>query len=174
MIMTGVGVYQLSLPILYLSRYTNNTYVNVDIDLFGLISAPNPTKVKTETHPHAAHEVPLLTATASCVIDMVDTAVASGSSGTPSTLEKSLLDFADEDPPQIITEGGEATTTEVIPEPNLEKEVAIMGPPVNKRRRKMGKDEAEANAPPNRLMKDHAAFHHAQGTLRGKSLALIG
>ncbi|GKG39162.1 hypothetical protein Tco_0463307, partial [Tanacetum coccineum] len=43
--------------------------------------------------------VPLLTATASRVIDMEDTVVASGSSGTPPALEKSPLDFANEDPP---------------------------------------------------------------------------
>ncbi|GJW96906.1 hypothetical protein Tco_0178714, partial [Tanacetum coccineum] len=72
---------------------------NYHMDLFNLISAPNPTKVKTGTRPRAAHEVPLLTATASRVIDMEDTAVTSGSSGTPPVLEKSPLDFANEDPP---------------------------------------------------------------------------
>ncbi|GKC15306.1 hypothetical protein Tco_1012088 [Tanacetum coccineum] len=51
-------------------------------------SAPNPAKVKTGIRPRAAHVVPLLTATASRVIDMEDTTMASGSSGTPSTLEK--------------------------------------------------------------------------------------
>ncbi|GJW09503.1 hypothetical protein Tco_1575330 [Tanacetum coccineum] len=70
-----------------------------DMDLFNLISAPNPTKVKTETRPRTAHEVPLLTTTTSRVIDMKDTTVVSRSSGTPSALEKSLLDFANEDPP---------------------------------------------------------------------------
>ncbi|GJT75008.1 hypothetical protein Tco_1041733 [Tanacetum coccineum] len=38
---------------------------------------------------------------------MKDAAVASESSETPSTIEKSLLDFANEDPPQTITERGE-------------------------------------------------------------------
>ncbi|GKA89143.1 hypothetical protein Tco_0810955, partial [Tanacetum coccineum] len=163
-----------------------------DMDLFNLISAPNPAKVKTGTRPRAAHEVPLLTVTASRVIEMEDTAVASGSSGTPSALEKSPLDFANEDPPQMITEMGgtadqvqdglsheippveTATTTEVVQEPGLEKEVAAMGPPVNKRRRKRGNDEAEANAPPKVLRKDHAAFRPAQSTLGGKSLASMG
>ncbi|GKC64362.1 hypothetical protein Tco_1096960 [Tanacetum coccineum] len=74
------------------------------MDLFNLISASNPTKVKTETRPRAAHEVPLLTATTSRVIDMEDTTVASGSSGTPSSLEKLPLDFANENPPPLITE----------------------------------------------------------------------
>nr|GEU40502.1 hypothetical protein [Tanacetum cinerariifolium] len=128
---------------------------SADMDLFSLISAPNPAKVKIGTRLRAAHKVPLLTATASRVIDMEDTAVASGSSRTPSAVEKSPLDFADEDPPQVITERGEETTTEVISESSLEKEVAAMGPVVNKRRRKRG-NEGGANAPPKVLRKDYA------------------
>nr|GEV53780.1 transposase (putative), gypsy type [Tanacetum cinerariifolium] len=162
------------------------------MDLFNFISASNPTRVKTETRPHAAHEVPLLNATASCVIDMKDTIVASGSSGTPPALDKSPLDFANEDPPKIITERGgtkdqvhdglsheilpieNATTTEVILEPGLEKETAAMGPLVNKRCRKRGNDEAKANAPPKVLRKDHATFRHARSILKEKSLAPMG
>ncbi|GKA78333.1 hypothetical protein Tco_0784870 [Tanacetum coccineum] len=63
---------------------------------------------------------------------------------------------------------------EVILEPGLKKEVGTMGPLVNKRRRKRGNDEAEANAPPKVLRKDHATFCLAQSTLGGKSLALMG
>nr|GEY97415.1 transposase (putative), gypsy type [Tanacetum cinerariifolium] len=70
-----------------------------DMDLFSLISASNPAKVKTGTRPRAAHEVPLLTATANRVINIEDMVGASGSSGTPSTVEKSPLDFSNEDPP---------------------------------------------------------------------------
>nr|GEX87815.1 hypothetical protein [Tanacetum cinerariifolium] len=133
------------------------------------ISAPNTTKVKTGTRPRAAHEVPLLAATASRVIDMEGTTVASGSSWTPSALEKSPLDFANEDSPQMITErdGTEQDEDELT-------QVAAMGPPVNKKRRKRAKDEAEANAPPKVLRKDHAAFRPTQSTLGGKSLAPIG
>ncbi|GJV13460.1 hypothetical protein Tco_1355001 [Tanacetum coccineum] len=72
----------------------------VDMDLFNLISALNPTKVKTGTRPRAAHEVPLLTATANRVIVMEDATVASGSLGTSSIVEKSPLDFAKEDTTQ--------------------------------------------------------------------------
>nr|GEY59607.1 transposase (putative), gypsy type [Tanacetum cinerariifolium] len=93
------------------------------MDLFNLINASNPTKVKTETHPRAAHEVPLLTVTASRVIGMEDVAVASESSGTPSTIEKSSLNFVNEDQPQIITKGVEqkiksskGTATEILTE----------------------------------------------------------
>nr|GEV99768.1 zinc finger, CCHC-type [Tanacetum cinerariifolium] len=149
-------------------------FANFHMDLFSLISAPNPAKVKTGTRPRAAHEVPLLTATASRVIDMEDTAMASGSSGTPFAVEKSQLDFVDEDPPQVIIKRVEEATTEVIPESSLEKEVAAMGPIVNKRRRKRGNEGARANAPPKVLRKDYAAFLPAQSTRGEKSIVLIG
>ncbi|GKA75950.1 hypothetical protein Tco_0782328 [Tanacetum coccineum] len=131
------------------------------MDLFNLISAPNPTKVKTGTRPRAAHEVSLLTITASRVINMEDKTVASGSSGTPSALEKLPLDFANENPPPLINESDgtedqvqdelsrgilpveNPTTTEVVLEPDLEKEVAAMRSLVNKRHRKRGNDEDE-------------------------------
>ncbi|GJX57621.1 hypothetical protein Tco_0287518 [Tanacetum coccineum] len=150
------------------------------MDLFNLISAQNPTKVKTAARPRAAHEVPLLTVTANHVIDMEDAAMASESSETPSTIEKSPLDFANEDPPQIITKRGgtedkvqddlaykipltrNASTTGVALEIGLEEEVAAMGPPVNKRRRKRGNNEAEENAPPKVLRRDHDTFRPAQ------------
>ncbi|GKG33082.1 hypothetical protein Tco_0430592, partial [Tanacetum coccineum] len=60
------------------------------MDLFNLISAPNLTKVKTGTRPRAAHEVPLLIATATRVIAMEDATGLSSSSGTPSIVEKSV------------------------------------------------------------------------------------
>ncbi|GJW51350.1 hypothetical protein Tco_0092701 [Tanacetum coccineum] len=56
----------------------------------------------------------------------------------------------------------------------MEKEVAAMGPPVNKRRRKRDNPEAEANAPPKVLRKDHALIYPEQGTRGGKSLAAMG
>ncbi|GKE97870.1 hypothetical protein Tco_0021221, partial [Tanacetum coccineum] len=69
-----------------------------DMDLFNLIRAPNPTKVKIGTRPRATHEVPLLTITASHVIEMEEPVVATESSGTPSTIERLSLDFANENP----------------------------------------------------------------------------
>nr|GEU56606.1 hypothetical protein [Tanacetum cinerariifolium] len=65
-----------------------------------LIHAPNPTKVKTGSRPRAAHEVPLLTLTANRVIGMEDPAAATDSSGVPSIIERSLLDFANEVGPE--------------------------------------------------------------------------
>ncbi|GKF65150.1 hypothetical protein Tco_0191667, partial [Tanacetum coccineum] len=154
------------------------------------MSAPNPTKVKTGTRPRAAHEVPLLTVTANRVIDMEDAATASESLRTPSTIEKSSLDFANKDPPQTITERGATEDqgqdglsreiphvdnpipTEVAPD--LGKEMAAMGPTVNKRRHKRGKEDTGANAPRKVLRRDHDTSRPTQSTLGGKSLAAMG
>ncbi|GKB99982.1 hypothetical protein Tco_0986119 [Tanacetum coccineum] len=166
--------------------------VGLKMDLFNLISAPNPAKVKTGTRPRAAHKVSLLTAMTNRVIDMEDTTGASGSSETTSAVEKSPLDFADEDlpPPNIDGVGTEEQiqdevshgvpplenppTTEVVLEPDLEQEVAAIGPLLHKRCRKRGNDEADANAPPKVLRKDHVAFRPAQSTIGGKSLETMG
>nr|GEX53595.1 hypothetical protein [Tanacetum cinerariifolium] len=77
----------------------------LDMDLFNLISAPNPSKVKTGLRPRAAHEVPLLTATASRVIDMEDPDAVTESSETPSAVEKFPLDFDNKKPASLMTEG---------------------------------------------------------------------
>nr|GEX70028.1 hypothetical protein [Tanacetum cinerariifolium] len=107
------------------------------------------------------------------VIDMGDTVVASGSSRTRAAIEKSPLDFADEDLPPVITERGDEATTESIRESGPEKEVVAMGHIVNKRRRKRGNERAEANAPPKVLRKDHVTSRPSRRTLRGKSLAAM-
>nr|GEV78572.1 hypothetical protein [Tanacetum cinerariifolium] len=54
-----------------------------DMDLFNLIRAPNPTKVKTGSRPCVAHEVPLLTVTANRVIEMEDPTAATDHRGRP-------------------------------------------------------------------------------------------
>nr|GFC92565.1 hypothetical protein [Tanacetum cinerariifolium] len=59
------------------------------MDLFNLIRAPNPMKVKTGSRPRAPHEVPLLTLTATQVIEMDEPVVATDSSGVPSTMKRS-------------------------------------------------------------------------------------
>ncbi|GKE79230.1 hypothetical protein Tco_1545350, partial [Tanacetum coccineum] len=155
------------------------------MDLFNLISAPNLTKVKTGTRPRTAHEVPLLTVNANRVIYMEDPVATATSSETPSVMEKSPLDFSSEDPPSMITDKGETedqapvvasqevpsaeniATTEVVPEVNLEKEIATMRSPINKKRRKRDRSVVEANAPPKVLRKDHAFIHPTQDTRGG-------
>nr|GEW83731.1 hypothetical protein [Tanacetum cinerariifolium] len=148
-------------------------FANFYMDLFNLINAPNPTKVKTETRPRAAYEVPLVTATTIRVIDMGDMDVASRSLGTPATIEKSALDFADEDPPLVFTERGDKEIAKAILESGPEKEAAAIGPVVNKKHCKRGNKGAETNAPPKVLRKDHVASRPSQSTLGGKSLAAI-
>nr|GFD62270.1 hypothetical protein [Tanacetum cinerariifolium] len=48
------------------------------------------------SRPRAPHELPLLTLTAPRVIEMDEPAAATDSSGVPSAIERSPLDFADE------------------------------------------------------------------------------
>ncbi|GKC14161.1 hypothetical protein Tco_1010943 [Tanacetum coccineum] len=120
-----------------------------EMDLFNLISAPNPARVKTGTRPRAAHEVPLLTVTGDGTEDQV--------------LGELSCDIPPEENP---------TTTEVVPK--LEKELVAMGTRVNKRHHKRGSDEADANAPPKVLRKDHATVRPEQSTRRGKSFASMG
>nr|GEU81903.1 hypothetical protein [Tanacetum cinerariifolium] len=134
-----------------------------DMDLFNLISAPNPSKVKTGLRPRAAHEVPLLMAIASRVIDMEDPDVATESSGTPFAIEKSPLDFDNENP-----------SPPMIEEVSLEEEVAAMGPRLSKKRRRRVNDGAYTNAPPKVLRKDYASVRPEQSTHRGKTLPTMG
>ncbi|GJZ51384.1 hypothetical protein Tco_0605899 [Tanacetum coccineum] len=163
-----------------------------EMDLFNLISAPNPAKIKTGTRPRAAHEVPLLTITTNWVIDMEEPAAAIESSGTPSTIERSSLDFANENPSQQINEGdgtedqvletgasevppiGHASTTGVAPNIVIEEEDAADVPLVSKRRRKRVNDGANVNAPPKVLRKDFDVSRPAQSTFGGKSFASTG
>ncbi|GKE15142.1 hypothetical protein Tco_1422719 [Tanacetum coccineum] len=147
-------------------------YYQIHLSQLSVIGAA---KVKTKIRPHAAHEVPLLTVTASRVIEMEETGVASESSGIPSALEKSPLDFADEDPPQTIAEM-------VGTEGQVQDELSggrggHHGPPVIKRQKQMRhkrvNDEAEANAPPKVLRKDHVSSP-AKNDYGEKSLTVMG
>nr|GEU68426.1 hypothetical protein [Tanacetum cinerariifolium] len=140
----------------------------VNMDLFNLIRALNLTKVKTGTRPRAAHEVPLLIVTASRVIEMEDPATATYSSGVPSTIERSPLDFTNENPFQQLTRGNETK------DQGLVEEIAAMGPRVIKERIKRGNDGVDTNAPPKVLRKDHADSRPTQSTVGGKSLASMG
>nr|GEY15777.1 hypothetical protein [Tanacetum cinerariifolium] len=125
-----------------------------DINLFNLIRAPNPTKVKVGSRPRAPHEVPLLTLTANRVIEMDDPVVATDSSGVPSTIERSPLDFdlearasdqgtaAPEMPPS------EDVPATVAPGIGQAKEVDAVDPPAAAESRKRGRDGIDVNAPP--------------------------
>ncbi|GJZ51281.1 hypothetical protein Tco_0605796 [Tanacetum coccineum] len=89
-------------------------------------------------------------------------------------MEKSPLDFSNEDPPPMITNKGETedqapavatqevpaventVTAKVVSELNLEKETTAKESPVNKRRRKRDQSAVDGDAPPKVLRKDHA------------------
>nr|GEY83196.1 hypothetical protein [Tanacetum cinerariifolium] len=149
-----------------------------EIDLFSLIRAPNPTKVKTESRPRAPHELPLLTLTAPRVIEMDEPAAATDSSGVPSAIERSPLDFVDEaeafgretaapemPPPEevpITTGPGAGQTAEAI----------VAEPSEVRESRKRGHEGVDANAPLKSLRRDHA--DRPSGSSRGgKSLAAM-
>ncbi|GKC52818.1 hypothetical protein Tco_1075563 [Tanacetum coccineum] len=163
----------------------------IEMDLFNLIKAPNPTKVKTGTRQRAAHEVPLMTATANRVIQMVDAAELSTSSGTPSTVERSPLDFSNEDAPPTppVTQGidtrvhgsvaaeqeipmtDDAGTTKATVGPNLVQEVISIGPTIRKKCRQRDADEGEPKAPAKVFRKDHDLARADYSARGGKSLA---
>ncbi|GKB97985.1 hypothetical protein Tco_0984122 [Tanacetum coccineum] len=127
-----------------------------EMDLFNLINAPNPLKVKTGARPRLSHEVPLLTATASRVINMENTPATSVSSETPPSSRSgpgsaSCRESSDH--------GGCSRT-----ESGKRSGCLGAGPPLNKRRHKRNKGEAEANAPPKVLRKDHASVRPRPST----------
>ncbi|GJV03550.1 hypothetical protein Tco_1337119 [Tanacetum coccineum] len=123
---------------------------------------------------------------------MGEPAAATESSGTPSTIERSPLDFDNENPSQQINEGdrtedqvletgasevpptGHASTTGVAPNIVIEEEDAADVPLVSKRRRKRVNDGADANAPPKVLRKDFDVSRPAPSTFGGKSFASTG
>ncbi|GJW75856.1 hypothetical protein Tco_0135226 [Tanacetum coccineum] len=162
-----------------------------EMDLFNLISARNPTVIKTGTRARTAHEVPRLTVIASRQIDMEESAATSKSSGAPSTIERSPLDFPNENPSEQINEGNRAedqgpeTMASLVPPvgpllttratPNIveEEETVADAPHVSKRRRKRENEESNANAPRKVLRKDFDVSHLTQSTVGGESLASI-
>nr|GEX93151.1 RNA-directed DNA polymerase, eukaryota, nucleotide-binding alpha-beta plait domain protein [Tanacetum cinerariifolium] len=152
----------------------------IDMDLFSLIRALNPTKVKTGSRPRAAHEVPLLTMTATRVIEMEDPAAATDSSGVPSIIERSPLDFASEAGPEdqgtmalevLLLE--DVPTTIGAPGASQTESVAVTTPPVITESRKRSSDGVDANAPPKVLRRDHADPRPTGSNRGGKSLAAI-
>ncbi|GJW53371.1 hypothetical protein Tco_0097456 [Tanacetum coccineum] len=102
-----------------------NTYSVVDVerldthqmDLFNLIKAPNPTKVKTGTRQRTAHEG-------------ADTGVYGPTAAG-----------------QEIPVTKDAGATEAAVEPDLEKEVISIGPTIRKRRRQRDASEEGSKAP---------------------------
>nr|GEX67590.1 hypothetical protein [Tanacetum cinerariifolium] len=124
------------------------------MDLFNLIRALNPKKVKTESHPRPPpHEVPLLTLTANRVIEMDDPAAATDSSGVPSTIERSSLDFAheaeasDQGTAALEMPSSEDVPATATPGAGQAEETATTEPLAAQESRKIGRDGIDVNAP---------------------------
>nr|GEX03843.1 transposase (putative), gypsy type [Tanacetum cinerariifolium] len=140
---------------------------------------PKPYKGEGWEPPPCPHEVPLLTLTASLVIEMDEPAVATDSSGVSSTIEKSPLDFANEGgasdqgtaaPEMPSPKGVPATAT---PGVGQAEEAVAAGPSVARKSRKRGHDGVDANAPPKSLRRDHADLRPSCSSHGGKSLAAM-
>nr|GEY79733.1 hypothetical protein [Tanacetum cinerariifolium] len=174
----GVGI-SLHNCVPYIIYITNCRSLTADMDLFNLIRSLNPTKVKIGSRPRAPHEVPLLTQTAPRVIEM-DEPAATNSSGVPSTIERSSLDFAHEAgasdqgvaaPEMPSSEDVPATTA---PGAGQAEETATMDPLPAPKSRKRGHDGTDVNAPPPKsLRRDHADPRPSGSSHGGKSLAAI-
>nr|GFB85322.1 hypothetical protein [Tanacetum cinerariifolium] len=150
-----------------------------DIDLFSLIRAPNPTKVKVGSRSRAPHEVPLLTLTANRVIEMDDPDTSTDSLGFPSTIERSPLDFAHEartsyqGTTALEMPPSEDVPATVTPGVGQAEEVAATDPPAATESRKRGRDGTDVNAPPKVLRRDPADPRPTGSAHGGKSLASI-
>nr|GEU53295.1 hypothetical protein [Tanacetum cinerariifolium] len=123
---------------------------------------------------------------------MEDSVMATDSSGIPSTIERSPLDFANENPSQQSTRGDKTkdqgqetvapevpppknvTTTRVAPETGLVEEITTMGPRVIKEYRRRGHDRGGREFTTKGAKNDHADSRPKLSTIRGKSFASIG
>nr|GEW67313.1 hypothetical protein [Tanacetum cinerariifolium] len=129
--------------------------------------------------PTRPHEVPLLTLTATRVIEMDDPAAATDSSGVSSTVERSPLDFAHEagasDQGTVAPEmpSSEDVPTTDAPRAGQAEETAATDPPAAPKSRKRGRDGTDVNALPKSLRRDHADPRPLGSSHRGKSLAAI-
>nr|GEU84836.1 hypothetical protein [Tanacetum cinerariifolium] len=135
--------------------------------------------VKTGSRPRAPHEVPLLTLTATRVIEMDDPAAATDSSVVPSTIERSPLDFALEagasDQGTVAPEmpPSEDVPATDVPGAGQAEETAATDPPAAPESRKRGRDVTDVNAPPKSLRRDHADPRPSGSSREGKSLVAI-
>nr|GEW35433.1 hypothetical protein [Tanacetum cinerariifolium] len=127
-------------------------------------SCPKSDKGEDWEPPRAPHEVPLLTLTAARVIEMDEPAAATDSSGVPSAVEKSLLDFAHEDGASdqgttaLEVPPPEDVLATAAPEVGQSKGAVAADPPVARESRKRGHDGIDATAPPKLLRRDHAGL----------------
>nr|GFD27369.1 hypothetical protein [Tanacetum cinerariifolium] len=132
-----------------------------------------------ESCPHAPHELPLLTLTAPRVIEMDEPAAAMDSSGVPSAIERSSLDFTNEaEASSRETAAPEMPPPEEVPittAPGADRAAKIVAvePPAVRESRKKGHEGIDANAPPKSLRRDPADLRPSGSSRGGKSLAAM-
>nr|GEV66128.1 hypothetical protein [Tanacetum cinerariifolium] len=125
------------------------------------------------------HEVPLLTLTAARVIEMDAPATTTDSSGVPSTIERSPLDFVHEaGASDQGTVALEMPPSEDVPATyalvaSQAEETASTNPPAALESRKRDREGPDVNAPPKSLRRDHADPRPSGSSHGGKSLAAI-
>ena len=114
---------------------------------------------------------------------MAEAPATTESTGTPSAIQKSPLDFDDNEVqtvaeeeqvetstvPQQIPVTTEEATTVVPPETDLEKDATIMAPPVHKGRRKRIRGKGDGNAPPKVQKTDHTFIFPDKSANEGPS-----
>nr|GEU63198.1 hypothetical protein [Tanacetum cinerariifolium] len=116
-------------------------------------SCPKSYEVEDWEPPTRPHDVPLLTLTATRVIEMDEPTVATDSSGVPSTIERSPLDFDHEaEASDRGTAAPEMSSPKDVPATaapgaGQAEETAVTEPPVARESRKRGHDGIDANAP---------------------------
>nr|GEX44940.1 hypothetical protein [Tanacetum cinerariifolium] len=105
-------------------------------DLFNLIRAPNPTKVKTGSHPRTPHEVLLLTLTATRVIKMDDAAA---------TTDLSEMPLSEDVPATAAPEAGQAEESSTTDPPTAQRAIkeAVMGPMLMPPLKSLRRDHAD-------------------------------
>nr|GEX95881.1 hypothetical protein [Tanacetum cinerariifolium] len=153
----GVGICKLAMSS-HIYKNILTTFLNCIYGFVQFDPCSEPHQGEDWYRPRAAHKVLLLTVTASRVIEMEDPVAATYSFGVPSTIERSPMDFSNENPSQQSTEGNRTedqgqetvapevpppenvTTTGVAPEACLVEEIAATGLPVIKECHKRGND----------------------------------
>nr|GFD52246.1 hypothetical protein [Tanacetum cinerariifolium] len=106
-----------------------------------------------------------------------DPATTIDSSGVPSTIERSPLDFSLEaGASDQVTVAPEMPPSEDVPATDVlgagqAEETTATDPPAALESRKRGRDSTDVNAPPKSLRKDHADPRPSGSSRGGKSLA---
>nr|GEU65282.1 hypothetical protein [Tanacetum cinerariifolium] len=118
--------------------------------------------------------------TATWVMEMEDLAAATDSSGVPSTIERSPLDFSSEAGPEDqgtmapeVPLPKDVPTTRGAPEASQPESVVVTVPPVITESRKRSSDRVDANAPLKVLRRDRTDPRPTRSNRGGKSLAAI-